>query len=628
MRVIRGAGATLAGERGLEARIVGVSLLSTVAALLAVFAVYQWRNWSADRDDLAAESMKLAQAVAVAAHAQLTHRELSAGETVRGLVSSSEHAVAVAYATVDGAETRLASPNMKLGDLHTRHVSRPEAYYRGMDLEVHAPHIVDGRHVGTVTLLVDGRELVTARLVNIAIALGLSLLALIGAAGMARSLTRKALEPLRSLADAMDAAAQSRDFSIRVPIRRGDEVGRLTHRFNRLLTALQDYDGNLQGALREVTAARDAAQDANEMKARFLANMGHELRTPLNGVMGMSQALLREPMAQGQRERVQVIMQSGDALLMVLNDLLDLSDLEKGSMRLERQPFDVAGVIGKACETAVLMAEDKGVELEVEVAAGAAGGWMGDAHRLRQLLYNLISNALKFTPSGHVRVLAEAQGDELVLSVADTGVGIAAEALPRLFDSFTQADGAATRAFGGAGVGLSICSRLVELMGGQIAVESAPGRGSVFSVTLPLERAEVASSDAATHAERILGLKVLVAEDNETNQRVVRTVLNALGVDPVIVADGKAAVEAWSAGTWDLVLMDIQMPVRDGVDATREIRRLEAERGLPPTRIVALTANAMPHQVETYMAVGMNGVVAKPIMIDELHAALVSVRAA
>lgn len=627
MRVIRGASAALSGERGLETRIVGVALLSTVAALMAAFAVYQWRNWSLDRDDLATESMQLAQAVAAAAHAQLTNRELSAGETVRGLVASSEHAVAVAYATVEGAETRLASPHVPVDALDVRHVSRPEAVYRGMDLEVHAPHIVQGRHVGTVTLLVDGHALVVARIVNIAIALGLSLLAVIGAAGMARGLTRRALQPLRDLADAMDAAAESRDFSIRVPVARGDEVGRLTHRFNRLLSALQDYDGNLQGALREVTAARDAAEEANEMKARFLANMGHELRTPLNGVLGMSQALLREPMAQGQRERVQVILSSGDALLMVLNDLLDLSDLEKGSMRLERQPFDVAAVIEKACDAATLMAEDKGLSLEVDVSAAAAGRWVGDANRLRQLLYNLISNALKFTPSGKVRVLADTVDGALVLSVADTGVGIAADVLPRLFENFTQADGGATRQFGGAGVGLSICSRLAELMGGRIAVESTPGRGSIFSVSLPLKRAD-ADEQQEVAPERILGLRVLVAEDNETNQRVVRTVLNALGVEPVVVADGKAAVEAWSAGQWDLVLMDIQMPVRDGVDATREIRRMEAERGVAPTRIVALTANAMPHQVETYMAVGMNGVVAKPIMIDELHAALVGARAA
>jgi two-component system, sensor histidine kinase len=210
----------------------------------------------------------------------------------------------------------------------------------------------------------------------------------------------------------------------------------------------------------------------------------------------------------------------------------------------------------------------------------------------------------------------------LVISVTDSGIGIAPEMLPRLFEIFTQGEGDATRRFGGAGLGLSICRRLAGLMGGTLEAQSEVGQGSVFTIWLPLERG-VSAAAAPAETFHLADLRVLVAEDNETNQRVVRTVLNALGVDPTVAPDGRAAVEAWGRGEWDLVLMDIQMPVRDGVAATRDIRRIEAERGLAPTRIVALTANALPAQLSEYEAAGMDGVVPKPIMIDQLHAALV-----
>jgi CheY-like chemotaxis protein/anti-sigma regulatory factor (Ser/Thr protein kinase) len=261
----------------------------------------------------------------------------------------------------------------------------------------------------------------------------------------------------------------------------------------------------------------------------------------------------------------------------------------------------------------------------MDLDGSTLGPWLGDAVRLRQVLYKLVANGLKFTAEGGVRVRAEGGASGLVITVADTGAGIPPRMLPHLFEKFVQGEGGATREYGGAGLGLAICRRLVDLMGGTLTVESELGQGSTFTILLPLERG-VAAAPAETGGFHVADLRVLVAEDNETNQRVVRTVLNALGVDPTVVPDGRAAVEAWGRGEWDLVLMDIQMPVRDGVAATRDIRRMEAERGLPPTRIVALTANAMPAQVVEYEAAGMDGVVPKPIMIDELHAALVDAR--
>ncbi len=611
-------------RRSLEAQIIGVALLSTIAALLAAFSAYQWRNWQVDREALARETMILAGALSRSAHAH-AHPDgegVAAANAVREIIASSDRTMAVAFAPRQGRETRFSSLGVTFHAPPVKAVPTPEFHYRGVYIEAFAPIMTNGRQVGALSLIVDGQDLFRARLVNIAIALALSVAALGGAGLMARHLTRKALEPLRDLMEAVDRAATSKDFSARVPVARCDEFGLLTERFNHLLATLEAYDTDLQGALREATIARDAAQSAHRLKQRFLANMNHELRTPLNGVMGMSQSLLREPMLPSHRERVELIMRSGSVLLTLLNEILDLSDLERGDVHLDSRPFDLASVISAACDAAALMSEDKGLSFQTEIDPGADGEWVGDSRRLHQILYNLVANALKFTAAGSVHVKASATPEGLILSVSDTGIGIDPDVLPRLFEAFTQADEGSTRTVGGAGVGLTVCHRLVGLMGGRLDVDSQVGRGSVFTVTLPMARDPSASS---ARVRRGAALRVLVAEDNEANQRVVRTVLNALGFDPVIVADGEAAVRTWREGGWDLVLMDIQMPVKNGVDATIEIRRLEIERGLAPTRIIALTANAMPQQVESYRAAGMDGVVQKPIMIADLQAALMDV---
>jgi signal transduction histidine kinase len=611
------------GARGLEARIVTVALLSTIWALTVTFTIYQWRNWSADREALAADSVMLARSMAPVVHRATAQQDPDAETAARALLNGNGNAVAALYVDAQGHRLVLGKPGRDLPQLKPANVSVAQSRFAFGGVQAHVPHYENGRRVGELVLWLEDRELVVQRLENIAIALGLSLMATLAAGLMARRLARRALRPLHALNASMEALAASRDFTARIPVAGDDEVGQLTHSFNRLLAALQDYDRNLKGALADVTAARDAAEQANVMKTQFLANMGHELRTPLNGVLGMAQALGRDRLTAQQHERVEVIRTSGTALLTVLNDVLDLSEIESGRLRLDEAAFDLEGLVREACEVALTLAASKGIALGIEVEAGARGLWLGDPVRLRQVIYKLVSNALKFTDAGAVKVSAAPIGSGLRFTVADTGIGVAPDLLPRLFDAFVQGEGGATRRFGGAGVGLAICRNLVELMGGAIAVESRAGHGSVFTVQLPLERCQADADPGAAMARADLGpLRVLVAEDNETNQRVVRTVLNALGIDPVMVTDGRAAVEAWGRGGFDLVLMDIQMPVRDGIAATRDIRRLETERGLAPTRIVALTANAMQHQVAEYTAAGMDGVVAKPIVIEKLYAAL------
>jgi signal transduction histidine kinase/ActR/RegA family two-component response regulator len=390
----------------------------------------------------------------------------------------------------------------------------------------------------------------------------------------------------------------------------------------------------LDGSRSALRSARARAQDgeaaadaANRAKSAFLATMSHEIRTPLNGVLGMAQAMAAEPLPKIQRERLAIIHQSGEALLAILNDVLDLSKIEAGKLELEEIDFDLGQVVQGAHSAFTAIANKKGLSFALDIDK-ARGVYRGDPTRLRQILYNLISNALKFTENGEIRVIAVYADGILRITVADTGLGIPREALGNLFEKFTQADTTTTRKFGGTGLGLAICQQLSRLMGGSIEVESELSGGSTFSLAVPLTRLgdeqaspSLPTSDAQS-AEPWLNLRVLAAEDNSVNQLVLKTLLHQIGIAPVVVDDGAAALEAWETGEWDAILMDMQMPIMDGVAATRLIRLREAETGRPHTPIIALTANAMSHQVADYLAAGMDGHVAKPIEAGRLFEAL------
>jgi signal transduction histidine kinase/CheY-like chemotaxis protein len=376
--------------------------------------------------------------------------------------------------------------------------------------------------------------------------------------------------------------------------------------------------------------ARLAAEAANSAKSQFLANMSHEIRTPLNGVLGMVQAMAGDTLSDAQRDRLDVIRRSGQVLLAILNDVLDLSKIEAGKLTLEIAPFDLEELATGAVAAFTVMAKEKGVALELCVADEVRGAYLGDSVRVGQILYNLISNALKFTREGRVRVEIARPGRDLLICVTDTGIGIPADRLSSLFKKFEQVDVSTTRRFGGTGLGLAICRELIDIMGGEIGVTSKEGVGSTFSLILPLERIgpadglrEVAPATAIPARDvNETGLRILAAEDNSVNQLVLSTLLGQLGLAPTLASDGRAALEAWEAASWDVILMDMQMPIMDGLEATRAIRNREAATGRPRTPIIALTANAMAHQVQSYRAAGMDAFVAKPLEIGKLIAAL------
>jgi signal transduction histidine kinase/CheY-like chemotaxis protein len=384
-------------------------------------------------------------------------------------------------------------------------------------------------------------------------------------------------------------------------------------------------------AARELLLRSEAADAANRAKSEFLANMSHEIRTPLNGVLGMAQAMARDDLPDAQRQRLTLIRQSGETLLALLNDLLDLSKIEAGKIELEDSVVDMAEMARSAQTAFTTLASDKDLYLVVEVEPAARGRWRGDATRVRQILYNLVSNAVKFTSRGSVQIAVAHDGTDLILRVSDTGAGIPADRLAALFDKFVQADASTTRKFGGTGLGLSISRELAQLMGGDIRVNSLEGQGSTFIVNLPLARMEDEAAPAASAAAlpaQVAGLRILVAEDNPMNQMVLKTLMGQVGVDPHVVPDGEQAVQAWETGDWDVVLMDVQMPVLDGPSAARRIRTREVETGRARTPIIALTANTMAHHAQEYAAAGMDALVPKPLefvrLLETIDAVLAS----
>jgi len=392
-----------------------------------------------------------------------------------------------------------------------------------------------------------------------------------------------------------------------------------------IIRRLDANEGRLSQAVTDLMRARDVAQSASRAKSEFLANMSHEIRTPLNGVLGMAQVMARHPLTPDQAERLDVIRAGGESLLGVLNAVLDISKIESGRLDLERRPFDLAEAVHAACDAFAAQARQKDLGFEIVLAAEAQGAWVGDVVRVRQVLANLVSNAVKFTSQGQVAVHVAATGQGLVFQVRDSGIGAPAEHLPKLFEKFSQADASTTRRFGGTGLGLAISRELAELMGGRLSAVSAVGEGSTFTFELPLERpaqaAETAEPAARAPAlERTL--RILAAEDNPTNRLILSALLEPLDVDLALAENGVEAVAACDRRRFDVILMDAQMPQMNGLEAARAIRLLEAGRGLPRTPIIALTANVMSHQIETYRAAGMDGCVAKPIDSAKLLAAI------
>ncbi|MEW5688250.1 MAG: ATP-binding protein [Pseudomonadota bacterium] len=371
-----------------------------------------------------------------------------------------------------------------------------------------------------------------------------------------------------------------------------------------------------------LAAARDEAEAASRAKSAFLANISHEIRTPLNGVLGVAEMMRRTELTERQLELLDVIQNSAGHLDTLLSDVLDLAKVEAGVVELHPEPTDVGALALGVQALFSGQAEDKGVGLRLELS-GAAGGWaMCDPVRLRQVLTNLVSNAVKFTEAGEVVVALRRSGDDVTFVVGDTGPGFDAARKAALFGRFAQGDDSATRRHGGAGLGLAICQDYVRLMGGELDAESTLGVGSVFQFTLPMPTVAAPLAEPIEAPGPEADLRVLIVDDNPVNRQVLSMILDAVGVEHAEVEDGQQGVDAATTGAYDIVLMDIQMPVMDGLEATRLIRRWEADTGRRRMPIIIVSANCLQEHVDAGVAAGADGHLAKPVSVPQLVGAL------
>jgi len=497
------------------------------------------------------------------------------------------------------------------------------------------PIMVDGQRVGTVVLRASFRQLGN-RMMRYLLICGLVLLgASFGAYLLSRRFAPVISGPIVDLARSMSMVSKNNDLAVRCEKRGDDEIGALIEGFNEMLGQIQDRDKKLLSHREELVRAKDTAEAGSLAKSEFLARMSHEIRTPMNGVLGMAEILLQENLPSEQHRSVEIIRRSGEMLLDLINNILDFSRIEAGRMKLDDTPFDLGVLVEEVIELLSPRAQSKGIELVSEVSPEIPSAFRGDPGRLRQVLVNLVGNAVKFTERGEIVVRASLDSRDGAsvtarFSVRDTGIGIPVEIQAKIFDAFTQADGSTTRKFGGTGLGLTISRQLLEMMGGKIRVESEPGKGSDFIFTVLLRTMEEADLYPSIARPDLKGLKVLVVDDNRTNREILEKQLSAWGMKSSGTGGGGEALSLLRVGAsesapYDLAILDYNMPDIDGLQLAGMIK---SDPSLSGVRLILLSSVGIRGDGRKARGIGISGYLTKPVRRDVLHESIKAVMGA
>ena len=567
--------------------------------------------------------------------------------------------------TVDDViEAQITLPEGGVFVTYRRSLLEDQSGVQGLYSEsLSVPVLLDQEEIASLEIRVDLLPVYQQLVWISGIAFVLWMLGMVAAYVLSRVFNARITEPLSDLADMMSEVTDREDYERRFSYGVNNELGSVVDAFNEMLERIGDRERRLRKMILDLEEARDQAESAARSKSSFLANMSHEIRTPMNGVMGMIALLKQGDLTEQQRAYFETIERSADALLLIIDDILDFTKIEAGRLKLGRSAFSLRDSLGSIEALFSEPASQKGLALSFTVDPAVPEVVAGDPGRIRQILLNLIGNAVKFTDEGSITVTASLadpdKPEQFRFTVADTGPGIQPDDQTRIFGEFYQADVSLTRAHGGTGLGLAITDQLVRLMGGKVGFESEFGKGSLFWVELPLAspsdttaasfrdndargtsadkesaRLERLTNPAAAASAPATGateyplpvtydLQVLVAEDSEVNQFIIRELLAKWGIEIAVAANGLEAVKAFREREFDLILMDIQMPEMDGLEATRQIRSIQTREALHQgCEIVGLSAHAMSGDRERYMAEGMVDYLTKPIRTEKLRVVL------